>query len=103
MAFNNNAIYNAALASALTNGGWITDQVQADYAPTVDRAVAFATEVDSAIPLDGGMNQSKADLLQSICQGTFSTRSPISIIPGDYTDIAAAIAALYQQAALSLA
>ena len=103
MAFNNNAVYNAALASALTNGGWITDPDQADYSSTVDRAVAFATEVDLQIPLDGAMNQAKADLLQSICQGTMSTRSPTSIVPADYLAIATAIAALYRQAVLSLA
>lgn len=103
MSYNNVGLYNAALASALTNGGWITDAVQADYAPAVARAVAFATQVDSKIPLDGEINQAKIDLLQSLCQGTLSSRSPVSALAADYDAIASAIAALYKQASLSLA
>jgi len=103
MAANNAGLYNAALASALTNGGWITDAVQADYAPAVARAVAFATQVDSKIPLDGEMNQAKIDLLQSLCQGTMGSRTPTSEIAADYDAIATALAAIYKQAATALA
>lgn len=104
MAFNNNAVYNAAIAGSLSGvtARWNQDAVPGDYAGTVGACVAFATRLDSKIPLDGAMNQSKADLVQGLCNGVLSGRNITSAVAADYDAIATALAALYTAAVGSL-
>lgn len=116
MANNNDQLFNAAIAAFLggAQNSSITDPVQADYAPVVNAAVAFATQVDAGIPTDGTIvtpvtaaTLKKVNLLQSICQGVMAGRYPTnnttSTTAATYATQAAAIAACYKQAALSLA
>lgn len=97
---NNPSLFNAAL-SGCSGGGqerWITDPVAGNYATFRAAAIVFATEVDAAIPvIVGGASAADAQLLASICQGVMASRLVTSIVAGDYTDIALAIAALFTE------
>lgn len=101
---NNPALYNAALAGTLAgiNQRWSTATDPAAYAPIVDAASAFATEVDSKIAFDPAMNVAKADILDGICNGYLEDRSLVSTTPSDYSQPASAIAAIYEEAVGSL-
>jgi hypothetical protein len=111
MATQNAQILNAALAAFLAGAvqSQITDTTDADYAAVCDAALAFATQVDSEIPTDGGIvtpltaaGQKKVCLLQSICIGVMSGRTPTSTTAADYAGVASAIAALYREGVTKL-
>lgn len=101
---NNSILYNHAIAGAIgaVAARWNTDATQADYAPSVDGCVALAQAVDTAIPA-GEYGDNQADLLGRIVGGICQDRYLQSVTAADYTDIAAGIVALYNQAVLSFA
>ena len=101
---NNSQIYNAALAGALAGvaSRWFLDPVAADYASLINAAKAFASEVDSKIPLDLAMTRGKIQLIDGICNGVLTDRYLSDIIAGAYSDIAIGIAALYQRSVTAL-
>ena len=93
---NNNFIFNGALQGA--TGGvherWITDIDSNDYLLIRNAVVSFATTVDALIPADPTIVASDSALIQSICGMVLAGRY---LDPGkDNTNIARAIAALYQ-------
>lgn len=95
MPINNNAIYDAVIAGA-TGGAvtarWLTDPISADYLDIKTKVQVIAASVDADIPaIVGGASQQQADLMQSITAGVLS-QYPIT---DNYTQVAAAIAALF--------
>jgi predicted deacylase len=108
----NNQVFNAALAGFLAGAELqrsLTSAVDADYAGTVNAAVAFATQVDAGIPNDAAFVTptssaaiAKSNLIQSICGAVIANRFPTSATAGDYATLAAACCALYRRAVLSL-
>src|SRR5260221_7318026 len=96
-------IFNAALAGAM--GGperWIESGVAGDYALQSAAAAAFAAAVDAVVPAPVGNEVASARLLESICQGFWAERFPLSVFSADYSAAAAAIAAEYAEALLQL-
>lgn len=103
-----NAAFQGCIAGMVQSG--ITSSVAADYAPTVNAAVAVATRVDSKIALDAGLitpvdtyTLKRTMLMQSICTAVMAGRVPTNTTAAFYDVLASAIAALYTQAAASLA
>lgn len=107
MAANNIPLFNAALASAYAaaskNGTAVIPAAE------LTAAEDFATEVDAAIPVDASIvtptttyGLSRAQLLQSICNGALNGGVAQAIGPSNYAAIAAAIALQYTQAAAAL-
>jgi len=103
---NNPALFTAVITGATggsVNDRWITNANPNDYQNLVNAVVAIATAVDAAIPgINSGPSLSQILLLQSIVQGVFADRNPTSIIASNYTTIANAIAALFNQASNSI-
>lgn len=103
---NNALLYNAAIAGG-TGGSqdqrWLVQSNSSQYQDIRNQVIAFATAVDAAIPTDSSVNESDAQLLQSICQAVLSSRYPQQLTESQFTDLAKAVAALYAelQAALS--
>ena len=101
---NNVTYFNAAFAGALAgaNENWNTDTVGTDYDPVINAANAFATEFDSLVPLDGAPTVAKANLIEAICNSTFTGRVISSLVATDYAAIAGGLAAKYNRALLKL-
>ena len=104
---NNPALFTAVIAGATggsINDRWITSASPSDYQGLVNAVVAIATAVDAAIPgINSGPSLSQILLLQSIVQGVFADRNPTDVISANYTAIANAIAALFNQSSASVA
>jgi len=110
MATHNVQLFDAALAGYLggaVNGHTQTDPTAADYAGLVTSAVNFATAVDAAIPADAALitpvdkyTLSHVNLLKSLCNEI--SASGASTPQANFAVTAAAIAALYSQAAAQL-
>lgn len=107
----NNQVFDAAMAGCLAGmmQASIFDTVPADYSVYVNVASAWATALDAQIPLDVTITTpvtseslQKTNLVQAISSGVWAGRVPTSTVSADYTDLAVAAAAAYQQAALSL-
>jgi hypothetical protein len=109
---NNVQIFNGALAGFLNGAEQsrnITSATSADYASTVNAAVAFATQVDAGIPADGAIvtpvtaaAAGKVGLITNICAGVIGGRFPTSAVAGDYATLAAACVALYTRGVTGL-
>jgi hypothetical protein len=100
---NNPQLFNAALSGAAGSAKvsrTITNPLSASYASDRAAAVAFATAVDAAIPLDAQLTSADVLLMQSICISVLSSKVLTS--SSDSANIALAIAALYTQIAPSL-
>lgn len=100
MAANNATYFDAAMSGAIAGEAtnWNTDATAADYNTLVAAAVAFATEVDLQIPVDGSPTAAKAQLVFAICSSAISGRSLSSATATDYLAIAKGLAALYTNA-----
>lgn len=103
MAANNVTYFDAALSGALSGvcRGGIVDVTAGDYTATIAACVAFATEVDSQIPLDGSVSVPRANLLGAICQAVVSSQL-VNSTAATYLPQAAAIAVLFNAAKTSL-
>lgn len=110
MANNNNQLYNAALTGFLAasqTGRGVPTPLPANE---VAAAQAFATKLDSLIPADAGIVTpttsealAKVNLLIALVEGALEGRASLSAVGADYTSLATAIAASYQQVVLLLA
>lgn len=106
MAYNNPAYGNAAYAGAMSgmlSGRLVTSTNAADYAQLRASALAIATAVDAAIPLDGGLTVARADLLGSICAAVWEGRYPTTAEATASSGTSAAIVALWNAAIVDLA
>lgn len=100
MAQNNPALFDALMAGGCggTLERWITSASSSSYDSLVDAVEAFATAVDAAIPtIGGGPSISQINLLQSIAQGIVAGRNLASIDSDTFADIAASIAAVFDE------
>ena len=113
MAHNNNLLFNAAIAgfmSGALGGRVITSSVASDYAVLKDAALVFADAVDLAIPNDAQIPSGSDDnpsitfnawcralLLEQICKSVRDGRYSQDTTPADYTTLAAAVAAAYNE------
>lgn len=91
MSHNNPLLFNAALAgtSGTIEQCWLTTANTA--LPSLAEVIANA--IDAAIPtIVNGATASQAELLQSICEGVFTGRYPVSTSLGNYSVVANAIA-----------
>jgi hypothetical protein len=98
----NAALYNAAFIGYV--GG--TQQARTIGSATtglVAQAVLFAQAVDGDIPFDGGLTQSKIDLLTDIVSNVFGDVYPMGLDEVDYAAQAAEVVALYNEAVPLLA
>jgi hypothetical protein len=125
MAIHNPLLYNAAYAGFLAGvlgGRDQQDVISADYAGQAAQATAFATELDSLIPVDAGITAAgttvlpttgpiledlaaKFALVQALSTGAASGRSnddPASATPVFYTQVATVLAAIYAEAKLGI-
>src|SRR5579864_2635298 len=94
---NNPALYNAALigfVGGVNQARTIGNQTSGLTA----QAVLFAQLVDTDIPTDGGLTQSKIDLLTDIVSNVFGDLYPMDLEESDYTAQADAVVALYNEA-----
>jgi hypothetical protein len=120
MAVNNPLLRNAAFVGFLAGSIGNRDQqdtLAADYAGQVANANAFATELDSLIPVDGSITvagttvvpvsgplvedlTAKFSLVEALSAGVANGRSfddPASATPAFYTQIATVLAAIYAE------
>jgi hypothetical protein len=107
MPINDIPTFNAAFTVGFASfQSTLNDTNALDYLRLVNAAVAFATQVDTAVQAAGGagVKANRANLMQSICIATIGGRALISLQPpaedqpATYTNIAAAIAAAYVEA-----
>ena len=120
MAILNDIYYNAALVGALSgalDGRAFSNPLAPSYAPEVNAAVAFATQLDSLIAEDalvttGGGDASqlaittstiasneqwRAGMLQELSRSQFSGRDIKDVVPADYATAALAVFAAWTQ------
>lgn len=102
MAVNNQAIVNAAIAGFYQGTQFGRSGGPDASATTANAAAAFATEVDSKIPVDAGMDAAKANLCQAICASAISGAYPQDATAADYSTLATNIAATYTEGATKL-
>lgn len=111
---NNAYIVDAAIAGFIqgaTNGRYLTDATAGDYSALATASLAFANAVDTAIPTDASLGSvspatkyvvAHTTLCQSICAGVTAGRWNVDGTQADYNTLAAAVAALYSEAAANL-
>lgn len=100
---NNPQLYNAALSGATGAAKvnrWITDQSSASYAADRNAAVALATAVDAAIPINTNLNTFAANLVESITAAVIADKNITATL--NSSAIALSIAALYNSLAPQL-
>jgi len=99
MTINNPALYDVAFAAIANSvSAWLTDANLADYVGQQNAAAAIAAEIDSLIPtISPGPTLSQLFLIESIVEKTFITRFPVSATPANYSVVAGAIAAQFNQ------
>lgn len=101
---NNALFFNAALSGFIggaQSGRVLTDAVSGDYAGLTAAAVAYATKLDSLI-VTGSPTASQASLIASISRSVISGRYTTDTVQADYSVVAAAVVALYTNAAAQL-
>jgi hypothetical protein len=99
---NNAALYNGAF-SGFTSGCNQARTIGSATTGLVAQAVLFAQAVDTLIPTDGSLNQSKVDLLTSLVANVFGDQYPVGLEESDYAATAEEVVALYDEAVLLLA
>jgi Putative Ig domain len=104
MTINNPGIYDSVLAGVAASGGaWINDTNPLRYASDLKAAKIIASEVDQAIPtIVGGPTPSQRQLVESITKSVMTGRAASSTNPSDYTFLAKAVAAEYNEFANGL-
>jgi len=110
MANNNNQLFDAALTAffaASQEGRGVPTPIPASV---VTAAQAFATEVDSKIPVDGAIvtpvtseTLAKVKILNDLCVAALGGQGNLAPLAASYAAIATSIAASYQQIVLLLA
>lgn len=96
---NNDAIFNAVIAgiTGACQDRWLVKQNPSDYSQFKTVCLEIATLIDGKIETISDLNPASARMMQSICQGVFSSRYPQSLNSGDYNNVANAIVALWTQ------
>lgn len=98
----NAALYNAAF-SGYVAGCNQARTIGSATTGLVSQAVFFAQAVDTDIPFDAALNQSKIDLLTAIVGNVFGELYPTGLDEADYSGTATEVVALYNEAVLLLA
>ena len=99
---NNAALYNGAF-SGFVSGCNQARTIGSTTTGLVAQAVLFAQAVDTLIPTDGSLNQSKVDLLTSLVSNVFGDQYPQGLTEAEYGPVAEQVVALYSEAILLLA
>ena len=99
---NNAALYNGAF-SGFVSGCNQARTIGSTTTGLVAQAVLFAQAVDTLIPTDGTLNQSKVDLLTSLVSNVFGDLYPQGLTEAEYAPVAEQVVALYSEAIALLA
>jgi hypothetical protein len=98
---NNAALYNGAFAG-FVSGCNQARTIGSATTGLVAQAVLFAQAVDTLIPTDGSLNQSKIDLLTTLVSNVFGELYPVGLTETEYAPVAEEVVALYSEAILLL-